>query len=225
MKIGMLLISTGKYDVFVEPLLQSARKYFMNNHEVTFFLFTDSEKWKQEKDVVTTYVKHEPFPAPTLKRYEIFNNNAGILKDQDYLYYCDVDMLFVSQVGDEILSDSVATIHPGFLGRRGTPETRKESLAYIGPEEEMTYFAGGFNGGKTQMFLDMAKTLSENIKKDLSNDIIAIWHDESHMNRYFVDNPPTKILSPSYCYEQNRILPFDKKLIALSKNHREMRNI
>lgn len=223
MKIGMLLISTGKYDVFVEPLLQSARKYFMKKHDVTFFLFTDSEKWKETKDVVTTYTKHEPFPSPTLKRYEIFFNNREILKDQDYLYYCDVDMLFVSEVGDEILSDRVATIHPGFLGKRGTPETRKESLAYVSPEEKMKYFAGGFNGGSSEEFLKMSKVLSENIKKDLEKDIIAIWHDESHMNRYFINNPPTKELTPSYCYPESWKLPFDKKLLALDKNHKEMR--
>ena len=223
MKIGMLVISTGKYDVFVEPLLQSAREYFLKNHEVTFFLFTDSEKWKETSDVITTYVKHEPFPAPTLKRYQIFDNNKQLLKDQDYLFYCDADMLFVSEVGDEILSDRVATVHPGFLGRRGTPETRKESLAYVGPDEKLMYFAGGFNGGTSSEFLKMSKKLSDNIKTDLSKGIIAIWHDESHMNRYFVDNPPTKVLNPSYCYPENWNLPFDKKLLALDKNHKEIR--
>lgn len=224
MKIGMLIISTGKYDVFIDPLLESARKYFMKQHEVTFFLFTDSEKWKETKDVVTTYVKHEPFPSPTLKRYEIFDNNKQILQNQDYLFYCDADMLFVSEVGEEIISERVATIHPGFLGGRGTPETRKESLAYVSPMEDMIYFAGGFNGGKAEIFLEMSKKLSENIKKDLDNNIIAIWHDESHMNRYFIDNPPTKIISSSYCYPESWNLPFEKKLLALDKNHKEIRS-
>lgn len=224
MNIGLLLISTGKYDRFVQPLLDSARKHFMKNHKVTYFLFTDSEKWKQDKDVVTTFKKHEPFPSPTLKRYETFYDNRELLKDMDYVFYCDVDMLFVSDIGDEVLSDRVATIHPGFLGGRGTPETRKQSLAYVSPMEDMMYFAGGFNGGKTAIFLEMSKILSENIKKDLENNIIAIWHDESHMNRYFIDNPPTLALEPSYCYPESWNLPFERKLLALDKNHTEVRN-
>lgn len=224
MKIGLLLISTGKYDRFVQPLLDSARQYFMKNHELTFFLFTDSERWNNEKDVVCIFKRHEPFPAPTLKRYETFSSNESLFNDMDYLFYCDVDMLFVSEVGDEILSDRVATIHPGFMGGRGTPETRKESLAYVPQTQQMIYFAGGFNGGRTTVFLEMCRVLSNNIKKDLENNIIAIWHDESHMNRYFIDNPPTLKLTPAYCYPESWNLPFQKKLLALDKNHEEVRN-
>lgn len=224
MNIGLLLIATGKYDRFVQPLVDSARKYFMKNHKLTFFLFTDSDKWNNQDDIVCTHKAHEPFPAPTLKRYETFHNNSNLFEEIDYLFYCDVDMLFVSEVGDEILSDRVATIHPGFMGGRGTPETRKESLAYVAPHEFMRYFAGGFNGGKKEVFLEMSKILSENIKKDLENSIIAIWHDESHMNRYFVDNPPTLLLSPAYCYPESWNIPFQKKLLALDKNHEEVRS-
>lgn len=224
MKIGLLLISTGKYDRFVGPLLESARKYFLTNHDVTYFLFTDSDKFNNQENVVIISKKHEPFPAPTLKRYETFHNYRDALIKMDYLFYCDVDMLFVDSVGDEILSERVGTIHPGYVGQRGTPETRQESLAYISPEREMFYYAGGFNGGTSKNFLDMCEELDKNIKKDLDNGIIAIWHDESHMNKYFVDNPPTKSLSPSYCYPESWNLPYKKRLLALDKNHNEVRN-
>lgn len=71
----------------------------------------------------------------------------------------------------------------------------------------------------------MAKTISENIEIDLKeHNIIAQWHDESHMNRYFHQNTPTIELSPSYCYPESWSLPFNKKLLALDKNHSEIRN-
>ena len=224
MKVGLLLISTGKYDRFVQPLLNSARKYFLTNHEVTYFLFTDSDKFHNEKNTVIIPKIHEPFPAPTLKRYETFYSYREELSKMDYLFYCDVDMLFVDEVGDEILSDRVATLHPAFQGGRGTPETRQESLAYVSQDEKMFYYAGGFNGGTAKNFLEMCERLDINIKKDLEKNIIAIWHDESHMNRYFVDNPPTKSLSPSYCYPESWNLPYKKRLLALDKNHEEVRN-
>jgi len=224
MKIGLLLIATGKYDRFVGPLVESARKYFMKNHEVTYFLFTDSDKFNNEDNVISTPKTHEPFPAPTLKRYETFYNYRHELIKMDYLFYSDVDMLFVDEVGDEILSERVGTIHPGYVGGRGTPETRKESLACVYEHEKMNYYAGGFNGGTAKNFLDMCEKLNNNIQKDLEKGIIAIWHDESHMNRYFIDNPPTKSLSPSYCYPESWTLPYKKKLLALDKNHNEVRN-
>jgi histo-blood group ABO system transferase len=107
---------------------------------------------------------------------------------------------------------------------RGTPETSPYSLACVRPHENMQYFAGGFNGGTSSEYLKMAKSLSDNIENDYSRGVIAIWHDESHINRYFIDNPPTKILSPSYCYAESWDLPFEKKLLALDKNHAEVRS-
>jgi histo-blood group ABO system transferase len=227
MKIGLLLISTGKYHQFIEPLINSARKYFLSGlgYDITFFLFTDADRqnFENQNDVIYTHKLHEPWPFPTLKRYETFHKNNHLFLEQDYLFYCDIDMLFVDHVGPEILSDRVATTHPGFLGKRGTPETRKESLACVFPHEKISYFAGGFNGGKTEEFLKMSEIISHNIQKDLDNDVIAIWHDESHLNRYFIDNPPTNVLSPSYCYPESWQLPFQKRLLALDKNHKEIR--
>jgi histo-blood group ABO system transferase len=133
-------------------------------------------------------------------------------------------MRFVDAVGEEILSDRVATQHPYLYNTRGTPETNPKSLACISEAEQMQYFAGGFNGGSSEEFLKMSKTLSENIDRDFSNNIIAIWHDESHMNRYFVDNPPTKILDPGYCYCELTNIPFKRRLLALQKNHNEIRS-
>jgi histo-blood group ABO system transferase len=161
----------------------------------------------------------------TLKRYYFFSEASDILSQKDYLFYCDVDMLFVSPLSTEILGDIVATQHPGYYGRRGTPETNPKSLAYIGPSEQMQYFAGGFNGGSSVKFLKMSKTLSDNIAHDMNNGIIAIWHDESHLNRYLLDNTPSVILDPSYCCPENWIdCPFGRKLLALDKNHLEIRS-
>jgi len=92
----------------------------------------------------------------------------------------------------------------------------------VSQDEGKVYYAGGFNGGTTESFLEMSKTIKERINKDLEKNIIAIWHDESQMNRYFIDNPP-KVLSPSYCYPESWNIPFEKKILALNKNHKEIR--
>ena len=223
-KVGLLLISTGRYHHFIQPLIESADTWFLNDMEVTYFLFTDSkEKYNSNRNIVYLEQEHKPWPSSTLFRYKIFYNKMEILSNMEYLYYCDIDMLFVDVVGNEILSERVATIHPGFKGERGTPETRPESKACVLPNESMTYFAGGFNGGKTKAFLEMCKAIDLNIESDLTKGIIAVWHDESHLNRYMIDNPPTKILDPGYCYPEQVMIQYNKKLLALNKNHSELR--
>jgi len=224
-KVGLLIISTNKYVSFLKPLIESADSYFLPNQEVTYFIFTDQDiNINSNRNIVKTHVEHKEWPWMTLGRYKIFSNNSDFLSKMDYLYYCDVDMLFVNTVGDEILSERVATQHPGYYGLRGTPETNTESLACVYYNENMQYFAGGFNGGTSFEYLKMSNKISENIDIDYSKNIIAVWHDESHMNRYFIDNNPTLVLSPSYCYGENMKIPFEKKLIALEKKHFEIRN-
>jgi histo-blood group ABO system transferase len=227
MSVGLLIIATNKYVSFLRPLIESADKFFLSNQEVTYFIFTnmDISDIKSSRNIIKTNVEHKEWPWMTLGRYKIFTENSDKLSEMDYLYYCDVDMRFVGDIGDEILSERVSTQHPGYFGRRGTPETNPLSLACVFQHEEMQYFAGGFNGGTSNEYLKMSKHISNNIDIDYSNGLIAIWHDESHMNRYFIDNKPTKILDPSYCCVEQWIdCPFGRRLLALDKNHSEIRS-
>jgi histo-blood group ABO system transferase len=224
MRVGLLIIATNKYIQFLKPLIESADRYFLNGVDVTYFVFTDQDiDVKSDRNIVKIDVDHKDWPWMTLGRYKIFSESSDKLSTMNYLYYCDVDMRFNNFVGSEIISDRVATQHPGYYGRRGTPDENPKCLAYVSPNEKMQYFAGGFNGGSSSEYLKMANQLSNNIDKDYSNGIIAVWHDESHMNRYFIDNKPTLILDPSYCYPESWNIPFEKRLLALDKNHSEIR--
>ncbi len=201
-KVGLLIVATGKYIQFVEPLIKSARKHFCTNHDVTYFIFTD-RYLEPQKDVVPIEHKRLGWPYDTMMRCAAYYSNKEYYEHFDYLFATDADMRFVDTVGEEIFGDRVATQHPGFVNKRGTYETRAISTAYVKRNEGQYYFAGGFYGGSAQEFLKMNKTMVENIQKDLTKNIIAVWHDESHLNRYFIDNPPTNILSPSYCYPES----------------------
>lgn len=230
--VGLLIVATGKYINFVEPLIESAEKYFCTDHDVTYFVFTDGEL--QESDsVVRIEQKRLGWPYDTMMRFFMYLKHRDTFKEMDYLFACDADMLFVADVGSEILGDRVATLHPGFVGERGSYERRPASTACVYRHEGEHYFAGGFNGGKTEKFLEMARIVTLNIRNDLVNKIIAVWHDESHINRYYIDNLPTVVLSPSYCYPEKfstfrqrakrYLRTCQKKLLALDKNHSEMR--
>lgn len=230
-KIGLLLIATNKYTKFLQPLILSADQWFFNtikaqeNCQVEYNIFTNQDIFINSSRTINIFpIEHKQWPWMTLGRYEIFHNHKIYLSKFDYLFYCDADMLFTGEVCTEILSDFTVTIHPGFRGKRGTPETREESLACVKDNEKLIYVAGGFNGGNSNSFLRMSQHLANNIRIDYQKDIIAVWHDESHLNRYTIDYEPSKYLTPSYCYPESWNLPYEKKLLALDKNHKEMRN-
>lgn len=175
----------------------------------------------------TFKIEPMPWPYPTLFRYRYFLQQEEVLKEYDYIFYCDVDMKFVDIVGDEILGSGLtAAVHPMYhLDKKYWPpyEPNQFSTAFIKrpgkiindngqPRFMPLYYAGGFQGGKTQYFIDAMKYMDENIKNDLNNGYIAIWNDESHWNKYLSENEPEIVLSPSYIYPDSLINEYYSKI-------------
>lgn len=226
-KTVLLTIATGlRYREYARNLIASATQYFVD-HETIIFTDEPSE-FGNYASIYPVLYGHQGFPQASFRRYHAFTKVALLISQYQYCFYTDVDMRWVARVTeDEICSDGItATEHPGYVGRVGTPENRQESRAYCPPAP--VYFCGGFNGGTTKAFLKMSKAISEAIDEDDRKGIQAIWVDESHLQRYLYDNPPAKILSPSFCYPENDSYykpiweaagrSFDAKLIALDKS-------
>jgi len=89
--------------------------------------------------------------------------------------------------------------------------------------KENIIFFGAFWGGITSEILKLCNTIRANIDKDLEKNIIAIWHDESHLNRYFIDHKPTKVLVSGFVIGEGDYSKY-KKIIHLKKDHAGMRN-
>ena len=231
MRILILTIATNKYIQFVERLYDNIAENFLVDHEMECLLFTEHEV-EASDNVRVSQIEHEPWPIPTLKRYNYFMKEKEFISTFDYCYYFDVDMGIVGKVGDEVLGDLVATMHPyqSFVPKeKRTYDRNPESLAYVAEGEEgENYYAGGFNGASTKEFLKMSEVIADRVNKDLEKGVIALWHDESHMNRYLIDNPPSLSLTPSYCFAeeqmQNPNYPYEPKIIALKKDHSELRS-
>ena len=200
MRVAHLVIALGcNYRPYFRQLLHSANKHFVPH---TTVVWTD-DPFPTTDGVIQIHQGNMGFPEATLQRYRLFSEQASLLANYDQLFYTDVDMTFVAPVGAEVFSNGItATLHPGYIGTRGTPERNPISRAYIPRDARNRYFCGGFNGGDARTFLSMAKELSGLIDEDSRNGITAVWHDESHLNRYLFARPPAKVLSPDYCYPE-----------------------
>ncbi len=247
--IGLLLIATGRYDQFLEPLIESVNKHFFPLDDIVVYLFGDKPfyqlKLPKRISLIIIPTKHEPWPASTLFRYKFFTQAADKMKICSHVFYSDVDMRMVGDVTDEILFkdeewvDLIFTRHPGFWNNSewGSQNVHTASKAYLEDNLKERYVCGGFNGGKTDKFLEMSRVLAGNIDDDYKIGIICEHNDEAHTNafankivKYEYPDWKVKDLSPSYCMipEQDAQIKFGLDglgaiIYAISKNHEELR--
>jgi hypothetical protein len=236
-RIGLCIVCTGRYDRFLQPLLDSAEEWFFKGENYDVYLFTDAPQRPLEARRATIFpvaVEHHPFPWIAMQRYKFISEYDGFRADN--LFYIDVDMRFVGEVGEEILPDHrglVATRHPGFWKHGwGSKKTHPSSVAYVPPSKWYGYACGAFEGGTREAFVKASAEMWDNILRDAekaseigytqNNGILVDMADESHWNAY-IKQHPVKLLPPSYCYPETWHIPFEKKILALRKNLREVR--
>ncbi len=218
--IGVLYISTGRYRVFWPGFYKTMQKHFFPESKRKVFIFSDSPlsyflesaKIKDASNIVYTPISNKPWPFVTLLRYQLFIEHADLWRNCDYTFFINGDYNFYQRIGAEILpseeeSGLVIAEHMETMNQRADEfpyERNPESTAYIPLGKGKHYFAGGFNGGKTESFLQLCKEIDSATQKDLENGIIAVWHDESQLNAQLVDRN-VKVLSPWYVWPSYKI--------------------
>jgi GR25 family glycosyltransferase involved in LPS biosynthesis len=192
-RIALHLIATNKYTYFLDNLCQSVDKYFFPIHDRHVIIYTNMihPLFLKNKYPNLNFhfisIKHENWPNMTLKRFHFFEKSFNTF-DRDYDFYCDVDAKFVNVMKDNLLNTNITfTDHPQIRQssfNNGGIERNPNSTAYISSDVNIRYVCGGFFGGPTSKFIELSNCLVRNIDSDLSNNIIAIQHDESHINWY-----------------------------------------
>ena len=105
MKILILTIATNKYIQFVERLYDNIEEKFLNGHEIQGLLFTEHDV-ETSDNIKVSQIDHEPWPMPTLKRFNYFVKEKDYISQFDYCYYFDIDMGIVQEVGDEVYENN-----------------------------------------------------------------------------------------------------------------------
>ncbi|KAM4695611.1 histo-blood group ABO system transferase-like [Rhinophrynus dorsalis] len=238
-RIGLLVFAIKKYTVFLPTFIETAEKFFMVGYKVNYYIFTDRAKdipnipvGEGRQFVVLEASGYKRWQEIVLRRMQVIRDytRQRFVKEVDYLVSADIDMKFKDDVGVESLSELFGTIHPAFYGAtraQFTYERRPQSQAYIPIDEGDFYFAAGYYGGTVEEIYKLTNYCHTGIMKDKENNIEAIWHEESHMNKYFIYQKPTKVLSPEYLWDERMGIPGilkRRRFVAVPKNHNEIRN-
>ncbi len=226
--VGILYICTGKYVVFWEQFYRSMEKKFLPGMKVDYYVFTDADRiyCEERENVHRVYQKLLGWPYDTLKRFDMFLGIEEQLQNYDYLYFFNSNCYICRIIGSEEFLPTqgeqlVFTQHPGMHDKTNTEftyERDERSRAYIPMGEGKVYVAGGLNGGKRDAFLTMAHVLSKRIQDDEADGIIAIYHDESQINRYVYELSNYKLLHAGFCYPEGWKMPFEKRVLILDKS-------
>lgn len=154
------------------------------------------------------------WPEATLKRFDIISQHKDLLTN-DYLFYLDADMIVSKNLNLELQPYLVENQmnfvpHPGYVlgdgilkkllvlgrpkklaiflrnfGSLGDWETNPKSSAYVQKKNRKIYLHGAFWGGSRDKFFEFIDFSKSAIQQDEANGVIARWHDESHLNKYF----------------------------------------
>lgn len=238
-KVGILYVCTGKYATFWHDFYEQTEKLFLPECQKNYYVFTDDETILNcvTEGIHPIFQEVERWPFPTLNRFKYFNSISEDIKENDYLFFMNANLMVNKSVSIENILPKdkeklVVTMHPGFFSSKPSEYTydrNPKCTAFIPQGEGKYYFAGGLNGGVTEDYLAMIRQLAHNTDEDLENDIIAIWHDESHLNNYMWKYcGEYKILSPAYLYPEGWDLPFEEIITVRDKNrfggHSHLRN-
>ena len=161
-------------------------------------------------------------------RYKIFLNARQLIESFDFAFYFNGNTEFLDTVSQEDLiplktSEKLTLYlqpHAFHLHRNKYPYDRNpESHAYIPYNKGKYYFAGGILGGETNALLELCAALNSETEKDLKNNIIALWHDESYLNKFALNRTDIKILPPYFTRGEHEYWKKTSKLMFSDKTH------
>lgn len=235
--IAATVFAVGKYVMFLKNFLETAEQFFFVGFNVHMYVFTDRpQEVPQIKMAAGRKLSVVPVPGSgrwqeiSARRMEMVHDLLLRIQNQTHFIFClDVDSKFHGRWSSESLGQSVAVVHPGYYGdprSRFPYERRPVSRAYMAPSDGDFYYCGGAFGGSVDRVLDMTRTCSRNYRDDEREGVEAAWQEESHLNRYFWENKPTKVLSPEYLWQDFKARTPEIRLIRFSgvvKNYAAIR--
>ncbi|XP_008404166.1 N-acetyllactosaminide alpha-1,3-galactosyltransferase-like [Poecilia reticulata] len=235
--VAITVFAVGRYlEAYLKTFLTSAEEHFMLGLPVTYFVFTDLPEQVPEITLapqrnisIVKVEKHSRWQDISMMRMKTISEliDAVLQHKFTHVFCFDVDQIFKGRFGSEALGESVALLHAHYYKLpkyRFTYDRNPESKAYM-TEGDYYYHAAIF-GGTCEKVKALADYCYVNIMEDKLKNVEALWHDESHLNKYFWLNKPTKLLSPEYCWDEYIVNAEDilvKRLVWAPKDYEKLR--
>ena len=236
MKVAISFLGTGKYLDFLPNYYENIEKYFLPNTEKTILAFTDGEIDDTPKNLKVFSQEHLDWPYITLKRFHIINRAREEILNHDWFVFIDGDALVVDRINEEdFFTDKPLfgvhhpchylkmTPHNKLPGSFEISESSNAALDLDKYQPEV-YYQGCFWGGRSKEVIKMIDELKERIDDDLKRNVIAVWHDESHLNKYLIENSSmVHTYGPEYAYPElfKDQCTFNPKIVHLAKDNSE----
>lgn len=211
--IGLLAIVVGTYAKFARSFLSSAETYFLPGQMVTYYILTDNPRSLEPPIELGPERQLKVIPIAELPGWDRLSyRRMALLAESirkpisgevEYIFCADIDQEFVAPIGEEILGDLVATLHPELYGmpRNAFPyEVEETSSACVEEDEGDYYYTSELYGGLVSEMYKLAKACSLLILQDQANGVLARGLEESYLNRYLINHRPTCVLSPEYSW-------------------------
>ena len=236
MKVAISFLGTGKYLDFLPKYYENIEKYFLPNSEKTILAFTDGELDGTPENLKVFSQEHLDWPYITLKRFEIINKAREIINDHDWFVFIDGDALVVDRIEEEefFTDKPLFGVHhpchylkmPPHNKYPGAYEITENCNAAVDLEkyQPKVYYQGCFWGGKVPEVCAMIDELEYRVGDDLHRKVVALWHDESHLNKYFIENPDlVHTYGPEYAFPEvfKDQCTFEPKIVHLAKDNSE----
>ncbi|XP_024151991.2 N-acetyllactosaminide alpha-1,3-galactosyltransferase [Oryzias melastigma] len=210
--VALTVFAVGRYlDAYLDTFLTSAEKHFMVGLPVTFYVFTDQPEKvpnitlaPQRHVKVIKVERYSRWQDISMMRMKIISEliEKELRHNFNYVFCLDVDQEFKERFGSEALGESVAVLHIYYYKlpkKYYTYDRNPKSKAYM--EKGDYYYHAAVFGGSCDKVKALADYCYLNTMEDKLNNVEALWHDESHLNKYFWLNKPSKILSSEYCFD------------------------
>ena len=234
MKVAISFLGTGKYLDFLPKYYENIEKYFLPNSDKTILAFTDGELDEVPENIKVFSQEHLNWPYITLKRFEIINKAREIISNHDWFVFIDGDALVVDRIEEEdfFTDKPLFGVHhpchylkmPPHNQYPGAYEITENCNAAVDLEkyQPKVYYQGCFWGGRTPEVCAMIDELEYRVRDDLRRNVVALWHYESHLNKYFIENPDlVHTYGPEYAFPEvfKDQCTFEPKIVHLAKNN------
>lgn len=207
--IAIIYLAIGKYDVFWDEFYHSCEQFLFSESKKHYFVFTDSSKLlslQSENVTIIPYIDRGWVTNVMAKSHCILSVRSSLEK-YEYVFYINANYKVLSPISCQ---DILPGENEGYLSALSFDiyrdldkelygyDRNPESQAFIPYGEGSYYYQGGFYGGRVTEVLALTEAIEYASQIDRAKGIMALWHDESYLNKYLLNRTP-RIISMQYC--------------------------